>query len=233
MTLETPDLQAIAERLERLEKQNRRFKHAAILLLVVASAILLMGQAAPKQTVEANRFLLRDSYGKIRAELGFLQGQVPSLRVFDATGEEGAALGVGEHGFVTLSNAKRGSVVSMTAEAGILLFGRATESGINLVDAAKQTRATLVVDNNVPVLNLNDRSGRPRASVEVQDAGPVLIFRDANKTTRVGLSAGKSGAAISFHDSNGKPRLFLSTSAQKGPAIETFDAGGRVTLIKP
>ena len=47
MTPETLELRAVAERLERLERQNRRLKYAGAAALVLVSAALVMGQAAP------------------------------------------------------------------------------------------------------------------------------------------------------------------------------------------
>ena len=50
----------ITEHLEKLERQNRRMKQAGVVALIIAAAVLLMGQASPNRTVEANEFVLRD-----------------------------------------------------------------------------------------------------------------------------------------------------------------------------
>lgn len=55
-------------RLERLEKQNRRFKQIGALALILVGSVLLMGQNSARRTVEANEFLLKDENGKSRAE---------------------------------------------------------------------------------------------------------------------------------------------------------------------
>src|SRR5262249_37986731 len=47
MTTETPALEAIVERLERLEKRDLRLKRAGFCVLLFVSAVLLTGQARP------------------------------------------------------------------------------------------------------------------------------------------------------------------------------------------
>lgn len=61
------DLQALAQRLERLEKQNPRLKRVGIIALLALASFVLMGQAATKRRVEANEFILKDSDGRVKA----------------------------------------------------------------------------------------------------------------------------------------------------------------------
>jgi len=71
MTSDTPELQAIKKRLSDLEAQNRRLKWSGLSLVAILSAFLLMGQAAPgPQVIEAQRFVLKDAKGNVRAWLG-------------------------------------------------------------------------------------------------------------------------------------------------------------------
>ena len=66
----TPELQAIVERLETVERENRRLKRVGLVVLLVASAALLMGQARTgPRIVEAEAFVLKDSAGISRGEL--------------------------------------------------------------------------------------------------------------------------------------------------------------------
>lgn len=58
-------LSALAERVEKLEKQNRRLSRICLSALLVLSALILMGQAGQK-TVEAHEFILRDNSGRLR-----------------------------------------------------------------------------------------------------------------------------------------------------------------------
>lgn len=71
MTSDMPDMQVILERIGKLEAQNRRLKRSAVVILAVLSAAILMGQAAPApRTVEAQRFILKDSDGNVRGWMG-------------------------------------------------------------------------------------------------------------------------------------------------------------------
>ncbi len=68
MFTDTPDPQSVTERLEKLERQNRRMKRAGVMALIVVGAILLMGQTAPKsrtieaETLAAHEFVLLGRY---------------------------------------------------------------------------------------------------------------------------------------------------------------------------
>ena len=95
----TSEWTTVMNRLERLEKQNRRFRQIGAVALVLIGSVLLMGQASPKRTVEANEFLLKDSGGRVRAKLsteGNLPG--PSLVLIDAEGKERVRIGLTETG---------------------------------------------------------------------------------------------------------------------------------------
>ena len=93
MTPQEPDLKAVLSRLEKVEKQNRRFKIAgALALLIFAVSILILQPASPDKpkakstipdatggetkiktikadVVEAKEFIVRDSKGKVRVRL--------------------------------------------------------------------------------------------------------------------------------------------------------------------
>jgi len=67
---ETP-VDVLARRIDRLERQNRRFKRGVTAIVLGIVAVLLMGQTVAKSpTVEAQKLVLKDKRGKIRAVLG-------------------------------------------------------------------------------------------------------------------------------------------------------------------
>ena len=72
---------ALLERLERLERSNRRLKICGLAVLLGVAAVGLMGQARPAlQTVEAQEFVVKDAGGVVRARLGASQsGTILSL----------------------------------------------------------------------------------------------------------------------------------------------------------
>lgn len=86
-----PEFQSIVERLEKVEKQNRRMKRAGLAVLLGCVGILTMGRARPSHTVEADRFLVRDSAGRIRVEIAD-SPTGPALRFLSSDGKEQASL---------------------------------------------------------------------------------------------------------------------------------------------
>jgi hypothetical protein len=90
----------MALRIDRLEEQNRRLKHGALVCVLLLTCAGLMAQTkkrpaavppppppAPRgpRTVEAEAFILKDADGRVRAELS-MAGTGPSLKLRDATG---------------------------------------------------------------------------------------------------------------------------------------------------
>jgi hypothetical protein len=83
-------LNTLRKRLDRLERESRRLKRATLVVIMGATAALLMGQIAPHRpvkTLEAEEFVLRDSRGQIRASLGTTQG--PSATILQIHGDNG------------------------------------------------------------------------------------------------------------------------------------------------
>jgi hypothetical protein len=89
----TPEPGNILGRLDKLERQNRRFRLALILVGITVCAALLTAKALPaSQTVVAQRFLVADANGTIRAGLGLSSYGVPSLIIADGAGKPRVAL---------------------------------------------------------------------------------------------------------------------------------------------
>ena len=92
MECPSPDPSTLTARVEKLERQNRLFKRAALGLLLLPVCMLVMGQAQPSRTIEADEFVLKDSAGHMRAELTSIGGGLPALLFFDAQGKQESAL---------------------------------------------------------------------------------------------------------------------------------------------
>jgi hypothetical protein len=93
MTHETSEMEAIRQRLARVERQSRMVKRTAVVIFLVACAVIAMGQAPAKRIVTADEFILKDSAGIVRATLGFAGvSHEPTLTLIDANGRERAYL---------------------------------------------------------------------------------------------------------------------------------------------
>jgi hypothetical protein len=90
-------LHSITERLENLEKQNRKLRLGLIVILLAAAAIMLMGQASVPRTVEAQQFVLKDAKGKTRAQL-YLTDTGPKFHLYASDGKIRAVVGATEDG---------------------------------------------------------------------------------------------------------------------------------------
>jgi hypothetical protein len=95
-----PEKQPLEVRIERLERQNRLFRRGALTCLIALVSVGLMGQtkhprkapptlapAAPvmPEKIEAGSFIMKDSNGKIRAELS-MTGTGPTFKLLAESG---------------------------------------------------------------------------------------------------------------------------------------------------
>jgi hypothetical protein len=144
----------VLERLERLEKQNRRLKSAAALFMIFTSSLVLMSAAGHKgRTVEAKQMVLKDDAGITRAVLG-MRSAGPGLALYDANGDKVQAL---------LTVLQTGPV-------------------LGLYDADGTTRVLLGVTPKGVTLTFNDAEGKLRGGIGFSgDAQNVTFFdRDGN-----------------------------------------------------
>ena len=199
--------QSLEIRIERLEKQNRRLKLGALTVLIAFISVSLLGQTKqPKKTppktaaapaapttpeqIEAHSFVLKDSNGKVRAELS-MTGTGPGLKLRD---EAGTAL-------VTLSlndGAPQGPL--------LLMSDPQHKSGVSIS----------VLSGNGSQLSLVGERPDIQARVAVAPAGTSFEMSDADGfTTSIGnglqASKGKqpkqtTAASISLY---GKDRKLL------------------------
>lgn len=103
MTAQTRDLAAVVERLATVERQNGRLEFAGAMVLLLAAAGLVMGQAVPpSRTVEAEAFVLRDAGGTARAAWAPSPEGGAALTFFDQAGKPRATLYVVSEGSATL-----------------------------------------------------------------------------------------------------------------------------------
>jgi hypothetical protein len=81
----------LIQRMERLERGNRRWKLAALVLFLSCLVLLLAGFDYPQpnlvkaRSVEARNFVLRDADGQVRARMAISEDG-PRLTFFDEQG---------------------------------------------------------------------------------------------------------------------------------------------------
>jgi len=88
----------LAERVSRLERQNRGLRAVGLLAIAAFAAVVCMGQVGVPKLVEAGKFILRDADGKQRAVLELTKETQPSLVLFDMKGEHRLSLALDKDG---------------------------------------------------------------------------------------------------------------------------------------
>lgn len=155
------DLHALAERVAKLEAQNRRLKQAGIAALVLASAAVLMGQTQTRRVLEANEFHLKDADGSVRARLSTDAANRPILSLLDAKGGPVASLGGGRQPFLVLFRPETNEQIRLGANTAFF--------GLGLYE--KEIRAGLAVRDSTPGLDLFDESGTAQATIVARPTG--------------------------------------------------------------
>jgi hypothetical protein len=155
--------------MDKLERQNRRLKLIGTVVMVLAAAVLLMGQASQKKTVEANEFILKDTTGKTRARLG-IGATGPDLAMFDTEGKARASLEVENDttGTVTLYKDSSGKdVVAHNSYGG---------GALKMFDREGKARVILEVKNDIKEnVQFKDGSGKD-VVVPMQSGGGSLTL---------------------------------------------------------
>jgi len=147
---------AIVTRLERLERQQRRWRALAIVAALGVTTLGLMGQRQAGRTVEAERFVLRDAEGRARAELLIVDNKEQSvaLRFKDADGSPRLTLGTENGAALVVLNEQGGKL-----RAGLVTLPHGAP-GLNLYDSTGKPRAELSLNRDgAPALTFNDRDG--------------------------------------------------------------------------
>src|SRR3954464_6870780 len=154
----------LEQRIDLLERQNRRFRYALTLLAVAAglgAALVSIGAArrepAPK-VVEAQSFNLVDAAGKVRATLLATEAG-PRLRFLDAQGKNRVSIGCEDGGaaFVTLLDA--------TEQPRLLCVASDSQTLLQTFAASHEARAGIGMQGDASGVQLFDAKGHERAGM--------------------------------------------------------------------
>jgi hypothetical protein len=200
----------IVNRLEQLERDNRRLRRYATTMLVVVAMVLGLGSAliwysvraglpGSPLTVSARQFVLRDSEGNVRGAWGLDEDGSVRLALSDA----------GERQRVRLSLLQDGS------------------AGLSFADSADRKLAVLgLLPDHTTNLALTDPAGIPRAVLGVApDGSSNLVFADRAGATRAGLGVDSRGIGTfnlaDRSDAGAREELLDTLQAEQG---DTADA---------
>jgi hypothetical protein len=202
------DFESLAARVEKLERQNRWFKRAALALLLLPATLLVMGQARPTRTLEAQAFVLTDANGIKRADLT-VPTDVPVLRFFNSAGGVTADLGPNGYsifgaGTATYTGDKgpvKISIARLALGPAGLFFS--DEHGKTIIELGGLAKPDLSAPPS-PRLELFDSDERARVDLSAQsDFGPAIRLYDEAGNTRAGLGLTSDGPYVRLSDSDG------------------------------
>jgi hypothetical protein len=146
--MEEPTMEAVTRRLERLERDHRRWKRVAGWAVAGFALTVLLGAVPGKKAhipdeVRAKRFVLIDTADRARAELAIIAENQPHLALFDDAGKPRLMLSLGRYG----------------------------EPSLSLLDAAGHRRIALSLDLYGALLRFSDAAGHVRVVLAVPAEG--------------------------------------------------------------
>jgi len=88
MTPDHPDFKTVMARLEKLERQNRGFKLAGVVGLLLLAAALVLGAAGPRPRVlETQELIIKDKNNKVRTWMRVVDERGPNVALLDENGK--------------------------------------------------------------------------------------------------------------------------------------------------
>ncbi len=191
----------LAERIKRLERDNRRIKRLALAAFILVSALIFLYAERPvPQTLTARELDIRDSHGNLRIMLDTKSNE-PGITFYDAQGNPREVMYVGADGSPDIAfydvQGKPRAMIRTDAEGS---------PDIAFFDSQGKPRAGMGVDaNGSPEITLSDAQGNPRAVMYVYaDGSPAFGLADAQGKPRAGMAVAADGSPrISLSDAQG------------------------------
>jgi hypothetical protein len=200
-------IDALAERIEGLERREGRWRLAAVFLALSWAVTVGIGAAATQpNTIRATHIVVVDSEGTERITLSAMNR--PSVVLRDKTGKGRLSLQLREN-----------------------------EPSLGLFDAdGKVRRLSLQLNENGPSLALFDPNGKVLSHFDASDSGGSgLFFGDPTKRS-AGLSIGVAPEtflpSINMSDGKSKPRMTMGVTS-RGFRLVVLDADGKLISDLP
>lgn len=203
----TPDIQELKDRLDVVEKRNRRLRWMVMACLLVFSGFLFMGYNSMQEQLqglhslhitqlETERIVIRDGNGIMRGWLGIADDGA-RLLFYDQSGSQRAGFGLNT------------------------MF----EPAMAFYDGKQNPRVILGLVEGWPGLVMRDLTGQKRISLQSQQTWSSLFFYDYREKRRSGIGIVGDAAAINLLDENGQERINL-TSEHSASSMTFFDRFG-------
>jgi hypothetical protein len=197
-------LETLSARLDRLEREARRWKVLAGGAVGLLALGALLGTAAPGgPEVRASRFVLVDDAGRRRAVLD--TDPDAALRIYSKEGQEKIALGLRGGG------------------PGLVLRGGRSPGGATFE----------VLPDGTPIVNLMRPDSAARAQLALSPRGePSLLLRGTRVRGGTELAVDAAGSSrLTMRNRSNDDQLVLESPVDGSPALGLRGAGGRLRAV--
>ncbi|MFQ5684928.1 MAG: hypothetical protein ACE5HC_16870 [Candidatus Binatia bacterium] len=227
-------LEGLTQRLDRMERENRRWKLLGVSAIAAFATVVLMGQsptAMVAKVLEAEKFVVRDTNGNNVAELGSIHGS-SFLHLTDKD----------KSGSVSLSALPDGPRrLQLWDKSGPRVQLIATQDGearLRLFDMKGIPRASLDVQaDGLPILRLADKNSKTRAELLLTpDDTPLLSFYDRDKGRKFigGMGVAEDGSmTLALVDKEEQSLAELRVPPGAAPHLRFIDKDGKVLWSTP
>ncbi len=173
---------ALYQRIEKVEKQNRRFKQSIVFLTCCLLALILMGAKIGMRDghfrhITAEKITIANDAGQELITIGMTGDQATGIRIFNTDGKRIIGLGI--------SGDQKGS-------------------GILIADQTGTPRLGLGMDSDVPSLAITDKKGKKTIGIGGDENGYGLVIMDQNEVERAGIGYKAGNTGIAIYDSKGE-----------------------------
>jgi hypothetical protein len=169
------------ERMERIEKQNRRLKSYMVILVLTLLALAVMGAKAGTQDghfsqIIAKEIIIVDDAGQELIGIGFRKETGTGIRILNKAGKRVVGTGI-------------------TADEG--------GSGILVADKEGRPRIGMGMDEGVPSLAMVNEKGKKTIALGGDYRGYGLVIMDENEVERAGLGFKEGNTGVVIYDDHG------------------------------
>jgi len=204
------------ERLEQLERRNRRLSVAVVLMGVAAAVVVAAGMAKTEgvpNVLRARSFEVVDENGKVRAKLHICLNE-PCLDLYDENDKHRVSLWVRD-------------------EADQDGSGPAFE----FLDEKDTARAVLTLGKEGPQLSLCDEKGKKRVTLASAKDLSMLILSDKENKSSISLARDDKASILQFTAEHGFGRAKTAASLLvvdgKNPSLDLYGPYGKVPVDRP
>jgi len=199
----------IDERIEKIEKQNRRLKSYMVFFIIILLAFPLMGAKAG----------LNNGH--------FRQITVEKIAIVNGAGQELMLIGSQQD--------KTGIRILNKAGKRVLSIGATTDdrgSGILIADKEGRPRFGLGMDMGLPSFAMVDENGKKIMAMGGNKKGYGLVIMDEKEVERAGIGYDQGNAGIMLYDDKGQYVRGIIREANGNHYSSYIDDNGREIVVR-